>query len=89
MEHAKELDTKNGNTLWGDDVDLEMDNVAVAFKILENGEPVPVGWRKSSGHIVYDVNMDFTRKARWVKHGHLTRDPDNSTYAGVVFRESV
>ena len=33
--------------------------------------------------------MDFTRKARWVKHGHLTRDPDNSTYAGVVSRESV
>ena len=33
--------------------------------------------------------MDFTRKARWVKDGHRTPDPDQSTYAGVVSRESV
>ncbi len=33
--------------------------------------------------------MDFTRKARWVKDGHLTPDPDTSNYVGVVSRESV
>ena len=35
------------------------------------------------------VNMDFTRKARWVKDGHRTTDPTTSAYVGVVSRESV
>ena len=33
--------------------------------------------------------MTLERKARWVKDGHRTRQPDHSTYAGVVSRESV
>jgi hypothetical protein len=33
--------------------------------------------------------MTLERKARWVLDGHLTRDADYSTYAGVVSRESV
>mmetsp|Transcript_19826 Transcript_19826/g.19059 ORF Transcript_19826/g.19059 Transcript_19826/m.19059 type:complete len:82 (+) Transcript_19826:1978-2223(+) len=33
--------------------------------------------------------MDFTRKARRVKDGNLTADPNKSNYAGVVSRESV
>ena len=33
--------------------------------------------------------MDFTRKARWVKDGHRTPEPEFSTFAGVVSRESV
>ena len=89
VEHAREIDLKNGNTLWSDAIELEMKNVAVAFEILETGEPIPVGWTKSSGHIVFDVKMDFTRKARWVKDGHRTPEPDNCTFAGVVSRESV
>ena len=42
-----------------------------------------------TGDIVWDVKMDFTRKARWVLDGHKTPDPEGSTYAGVVSRESV
>ena len=42
-----------------------------------------------TGHLVWDVKMDFTRKARWVLNGHKTLDPIGSTYAGVVSRESV
>jgi hypothetical protein len=38
---------------------------------------------------VWDLKMDFTRKARWVLDGHKTPDPEGSTYAGVVSRESV
>ena len=33
--------------------------------------------------------MDFTWKARYVLDGHRTPDPDGSTYAGVVSRESI
>ena len=34
--------------------------------------------------IVWDVKMDFTRKARWVLDGHKKTNPIGSTYAGVV-----
>ena len=48
-----------------------------------------MGWTKTTGHWVFCVKMDFTRKARWVKDGHKTPDPEFSSYAGVVSRESV
>ena len=47
------------------------------------------GWSHVTGHLVFDVKMDFTRKARWVLDGHKTPNPIGSTYAGVVSRESV
>jgi hypothetical protein len=89
IAHAKKIDEENGNTYWQDVLAKEMYNVSVAFKILEDSEHLPVGWTKSSGHIVFDVKMDFTRKARWVKDGHKTPDPEASNYAGVVSRESI
>ena len=69
---------------WQDALVLEMKNVGVAFKILEQGEHVPPGYTKSSGHLVFDVRMNFQCKARWVKDGHKTPDPETSNYAGVV-----
>ena len=66
-----------------------MTNVGVAFQVLEEGEKAPPGWSKASGHIVFDVKMDFTRKARWVLDGHRQSDPEGFTYVGVVSRESV
>lgn len=42
-----------------------------------------------TGHLVWDVKMDFTRKAQWVLDGHKMPDPIGSTYAGVVSCESV
>ena len=40
-------------------------------------------------HIIYDIKMDFTRKARLVAEGCRTPNPVTSTYAGVVSREIV
>ena len=89
IQHAFELDRKNGNTIWRDAIRKEMTNVGIAFDILEHEETVPVGYEKVTGHIIFDVKMDFTRKARWVLDGHKCPQPDMSTYAGVVSRESV
>ena len=89
IEHAMELDWKNGDTMWRNALAKEMQNVGVAFEILGEGQRAPPGWRKVTGHLVWDVKMDFTRKARWVLDGHKTADPVISTYAGVVSRESV
>ena len=89
VEHAHEIDARNGNTLWRDALKKEMYNVGVAFEILDEGVHVPHGWKQVTRHLVCDVKMDFTRKARWVLDGHKTPDPIGSTYAGVVSRESV
>ena len=67
----------------------EMTNLMIAFEIQEGGRKAPPGWFKASGHIIFDVKMDFTRKARWVKDGHKTPNSTTSSYAGVVSRESI
>ena len=69
-EEAHALDAKNGNTFWRDAIAKEMHNVGVAFQILDDDEHIPVGYKKATGHMVFDVKMDFTRKARWVLDGH-------------------
>ena len=44
-------------------------NVGIYFELLAEGEnPLP-GWEKVSGHLVFDVKMDVTRKGRWVLDG--------------------
>ena len=89
VEHAKELDTRNKNTFWMAALAKEMKNVGVAFEVLPQGMHAPPGWTKVTGHLVWDLKMDFTRKARWVLDGHKTANPVGSTFAGVVSRESV
>ena len=89
MEHAHEIDLRNGNTMWRDALKKEMYNVRVALEILDEGAHAPHGWKQVTRHLVWDVKMDFTRKARWVLNGHKTLDPIGSTYADVVSRESV
>ena len=89
VEHAHEIDLRNGNTMWRDALKKEMYNVGVTFEILDEGTHAPHGWKQVTGHLVWDVKMDFTRKARWVLDGHKTPDPIGSTYAGMVSRESV
>ena len=88
LEEALQLDRENGDTQWADSHKKEMTNVGVAFEILPKGQRPPPGWKKSSGHIIFDVKMDGTRKSRWVKDGHRTPTPETSSYAGVVSRES-
>ena len=38
---------------------------------------------------MFDVKMDFMRKARWVLDGHKMPKPTGSTNVGVVSRDSV
>jgi hypothetical protein len=89
VKHAIEIDRKNKNTLWQDALAKEMGNVCVAFEILGPNGKAPPGWYKASGHIIFDLKMDFTRKARWVKDGHKTPDSTTSSFAGVVSRDSI
>jgi hypothetical protein len=61
----------------------------VAFKFLEEGETVPRAHKEIPCHIIFDIKMDFTRKARFVAGGHKTDPPLSHTYSSVVSRDSV
>ena len=89
LEHAYKLDQENGDSLWRNAIRKEMTNVLVAFDILEKDEKIPVHLKELGVHLVFDVKMDMTRKARLVADGHKTPDPIASIYAGVVSRESI
>jgi hypothetical protein len=89
VRHSIEIDRKNKDTLWQNALAKEMGNVCVAFEILGPNAKAPPGWHKASGHIIFDLKMDFTRKACWVKDGHKTPNSTTSSFAGVVLRDSI
>ncbi len=75
VAEALKLDAENGNTLWHDAIQKELKNVQVAFKFLEEGETVPRAHKEIPCHLIFDIKMDFTRKARFVAGGHKTDPP--------------
>jgi len=83
IQNSIELDRCNGNTFWTDELAKEMGNLMIAFEILEPGQKAPPGWHEATGLIIYDVKMDFTRNACWVKDVHKTPDSTASRFAGV------
>ena len=64
MDEAKKIDRENGNEPWQKSIAKEMYEVGVAFRILGDREHIPVGYSQSSGHLVFEVKIDFTCKAR-------------------------
>jgi len=89
VDHALLLDKENGNTLWADAIAKEINNVSIAFRILENAQSIPIGYGHIRCHMIFDIKMDFTRKVRMVAGGHVTDVPENITYASVVSRETI
>ena len=88
-EEAVALDRANGNTLWQDATRKEMANVEVAFKFLDDGSNVPIGFKEITCHLIFDIKFTLDRKARYVAGGHLTNVPASMTYSSVVSRDSV
>ena len=58
-------------------------------EVLYHGEEDPVGYEHINCHLIFDVKMDFRRKAHFFAGGHTTNLPAESTYARVVSQESV
>ena len=61
-----------------------MNDTRVSFQALDNGEPIPIGYKFVRCHMIFDVKMeDFRRKARLVAGGHMTEQPDVMTYVNI------
>ena len=88
IRHARELDTKNGDTLWWDAICDEMASVRVAFEVCDG---IPPGYTHIDCHMIFDVKLgeNYRRKARLVAGGHKTGAPTSITYSSVVSRDSV
>ena len=62
VAEAYALDKKNGNTLWADSIAKEMMNVRTAFKILANGDKVPIGFQRMRCHMIFNIKMEDLRR---------------------------
>ena len=88
IKDAYKLDSENNNTLWRDAIRKQMKNVLIAFETQESSDP-PRGYIITTYHMIFDVKMDFTQKARIVADGHKMSEPSVSLYAGVVSQNTV
>jgi hypothetical protein len=75
-DEAVKLDEGNGNTLWQDAIRKEINNVRIAFKVLNGEDTIPPIYQEIRCHMIFEVKMeDFRRKARFVAEGHTTDTP--------------
>ena len=87
--HAYETDKKNTDTSQRDAIYRDIQNVGIYFEIQLCDCCVSVVWKKVTGHMAFNVNMDFTRKARWVLDWQRDAYPEGSQYNRVVSRGSI
>ena len=90
VARAYSLDENNGNTLWSDAIAKEMKDVSTAYRILDNGDIVPIVYHQLGFQMIFDVKMeDLCLKARLIAGGHVIEPPATITYATVVSRKTV
>ena len=94
-KQALQLDEQNGNCKWYDATKLEMDQINKYKVFHDHGKAqydpksrkvsnAPNGYQKIRVHLIFAVKHDGRHKARLVAGGHLTPDPIESIYSGVV-----
>ena len=91
---AMQFDSENKNIKWYDAIKLEMESMSEykVFKkwdkaILDKHKKVknpPKGYHRIKVHLVFAVKFDGRHKARLVADGHLTPEPIENIYSGVV-----
>ena len=89
IAEAEELDRINGNNLWREAINKEINKVKVAFQPLNEGESAPVGSKLIKCHMVFDVKFNLTQKARLVAAEYMNNVPAFTLYSPVISRETV
>ncbi|KAI2504684.1 Reverse transcriptase (RNA-dependent DNA polymerase) [Fragilaria crotonensis] len=98
VEEALAIDEETGTDYWRKALGKAMSKVKVAWKPMDGvtptqartgKEPGLIGFQEIRCHIIFDIKMDFTRKARFVAGGHTTDTPGSLTYSSVVSQDSV
>jgi hypothetical protein len=93
-----EINKATDTDFWRKAVNKEMAKVKIAWKTnggvtpqqaREGKAPELIGFQGIGCHIIFDVKMNFTRKARFVAGGQTTTAPSSMTYSSVVSRGSI
>ena len=50
---------------------------------------MPIGFKKTTFHLIFDVKFNLTRKSIYVGSGHLTQVTASMSYSSIVLRDSV
>ena len=61
----------------------------VACDTFDEQGKVPYGQSKATGHLIFNVNIDFAHNDQWVLYGHKTSSRIGSRHTRVASRESV
>ena len=85
------LDQKNGDNKWKEAMKTEIDSINAyqTFRVLQDKEPLPPGYKYIPYHCIYDVKFDGRRKCRLVAGGHKTETPKEDIFSGVIGMEAV
>jgi hypothetical protein len=93
VAQALKFDKKNGNTLWQDAINKEMDALLKlnvfkfyppSFKFKRDD-----GWQFAPLHKIFEIKRDLRRKAREVIGGNLTDATEYDSYASTIRTENV
>ena len=88
VEEALRIDERTGTDFWRRAIEKEMAAVMPAFQFNDDNT-IPAFHKHIDCHMIFDIKMDLTRKARFVAGGHQTDPPKESTYSSVVTRDSI
>ena len=91
---AMQFDSENKNSKWYDAIKLEMESMS-EYKVFKKWDKAildkhkkdknpPKGYHRIKVHLVFAVMFDGRHKARLVADGHLTPEPIENIYSGVV-----
>lgn len=98
VEEALQHDKVNGNNYWEKAIEKEMSKAKVSWRVHREHTPDEVrhgkckeliGYQEIKCHLVFDVKMDLTRKARFCANGNEADAPSSITYSSVVSRDSI
>ena len=83
--HALKVEIQNGNNKKKDAIDLEIEQFKEYQVFKDYGKAVyETGYQKIRVHYVFDVKHCGKFKARLVADRHLTKEPNETVYSGVV-----
>ena len=91
---ALEFDKANNNSKWYDATKAELDSIH-SYQVFQKHEKAqygkqtkvinaPPGYQKIRVHLIVAVKYDGRHQGRLVANGHLTPEPVESIYSGVV-----
>ena len=96
---AMQFDSENKNGKWYDAIKLEMESM-IEYKLFKKWDKTildkqkkvmnsPKGYHRIKVHLVFAVKVDGRHTARLAADGHLTPEPIENIYSGVVSLRSL